>query len=48
MKGDRPLCIKYQCKGQCRVGCTQSHIRPASLASDAKAKIAAVFQECYK
>jgi hypothetical protein len=45
--GKKPLCIKYQCKGKCRVGCTQSHVKPSSLSAEVKTKISDVFKKAY-
>jgi hypothetical protein len=38
--GKKALCIKYQCRGKCRAGCPQAHVRPAHIAADTKTKIA--------
>jgi hypothetical protein len=41
--GKKPLCIKYQCRGKCWVGCPQAHVQPASMTEDVRAKVADAF-----
>jgi len=45
--GKRPLCIKYQCKGKCRAGCPQAHVRPNSMDPDMRSKVANAFRKAY-
>lgn len=45
--GKKPLCIKYQCKGKCRVGCPQAHIKPSDMSADVKTKTGDAFQKSY-
>jgi hypothetical protein len=47
VNGKKFLCIKYQCKGKCRAGCPQAHLKPASMAADVKDKIATAFKKAY-
>jgi hypothetical protein len=46
--GKKSLCIKYQCRGKCQVGCPQAHVKPTSMAADIKAKVAEGFQKAYE
>jgi hypothetical protein len=48
ISGKKPLCIKYQCKGKCWVGCPQAHVKSTSLTEDIRAKILEVFQKAYE
>jgi hypothetical protein len=45
--GKKPLCIKYQCKGKCRVGCPQSHVKLSSLSAKVKTMISDAFKKAY-
>jgi hypothetical protein len=45
--GKKPLCIKYQCRGKCRAGCPQAHVKPAAMTADTKAKVAEAFRKAY-
>ena len=47
VSGKKSLCIKYQCKGKCRAGCPQAHLKPAVMAADVKAQIASAFKKAY-
>jgi hypothetical protein len=47
ISGKKSLCVKYQCKGRCRAGCPQAHLRPAVMAADVKAQIASAFRKLY-
>jgi hypothetical protein len=47
VSGKKSLCIKYQCKGKCRAGCPQAHVKPAVMAADVKAQIASAFEKAY-
>ena len=43
----KPLCIKYHCKGKCRVGCSQAHIKVSDMSTDVKTKTTAAFLNAY-
>jgi len=47
VSGKKSLCIKYQCRGKCRAGCPQAHLKPAVMAADVKAQIANAFKKAY-
>jgi hypothetical protein len=47
ISGKKSLCIKYQCRGKCRAGCPQAHLKPAVMAADVKAQIASAFNKAY-
>jgi hypothetical protein len=45
--GKKAMCIKYQCRGKCRAGCPQTHVRPANIAANARTKIDRAFTKVY-
>jgi hypothetical protein len=47
ISGKKPLCIKYQCKGKCRVGCPQAHVKPTSMTEEVRTKVTEVFRKAY-
>jgi hypothetical protein len=47
VSGKKSMCIKYQCRGKCRAGCPQAHLKPAVMAADVKAQIASAFKKAY-
>jgi hypothetical protein len=47
MKGLRPLCVKYQTTGKCRVGCNMSHVKPSSIGKKPQDEITVRLQAIY-
>ena len=43
----RPMCVKYQCQGRCRVGCALEHIRPSNMGRDTRTKVDSAFKQAY-
>jgi hypothetical protein len=43
----RPLCIKYQCQGRCRAGCSLAHLRPSNMGRDVRSKTDDAFKHAY-
>lgn len=46
--GKKTMCIKYQCRGKCRAGCPQAHVKPTSMTADERAKVAEGFRKSYE
>jgi hypothetical protein len=44
---NKPLCIKYHCRGKCRVGCPHAHVKPKSMSKDVYAQTDEAFRKAY-
>jgi hypothetical protein len=45
--GKRPLCIKYHCRGKCRVGCPNSHMKAKSMPTEVYTQTNEAFKKAY-
>jgi hypothetical protein len=45
--GKKPLCIKYHCRGKCRVGCPHAHIKAKSMPTEVYAQTNEAFKKAY-
>jgi hypothetical protein len=45
--GKRPLCIKCHCRGKCRVGCPNSHMKAKSMPTEVYTQTNEAFKRAY-
>jgi hypothetical protein len=43
----KPLCIKYHCRGKCRVGCPHAHVSPKSMSKEVYSQTDEAFKKAY-
>jgi hypothetical protein len=46
--GTKPVCIKYQCKGKCRLGCPHAHVKPGEMTTELRRKTDEAFKKAYE
>jgi hypothetical protein len=47
VSGLKPLCVKYQSKGRCRVGCSLAHILPGKMSAILRSKTDEAYRKAY-
>jgi hypothetical protein len=46
--GTKPVCIKYRCKGKCRLECPHAHVKPGEMTTELRRKTDEGFKKAYE